>query len=324
MSYRLVAPYIRWGTNLANALYLPFPLDNVFSGDEPRQGSEFVQGESGFEDAWIPGTDYVLQGTARWIPQSDTLFYPRATGWDGTLGVRAALSWMKQKNLFAWHSDGRNLVRHSGLLIAGDAIGGTAGSTTTIYNEWVGAKNGTPTAPTVSYDGVSPGWQLSASGSTGASDVDLRQRFPVIPGESLCLSAEYATFGLSGGANGVIGLLIWDAAGTSLLQTHASLSGLASGPFVRVSTGFGAAVTPAGSAFAEAILRLTLPNGAAGNIVYRKALVRRDSTDATYIDNQSIDSYLVDPIQFSPANEAEGSRQLALKIRNYVVPYDGY
>src|SRR5437879_2415306 len=111
MNYRLVPPVIRWGSpNLQNAIYFPFPMDSVFSGSEPRAGSEQDEWASGVRDAWTLGRNYILQGTHRWIAQSDTLFYPRCTGWDGALGIRAALEYLQDMNSFSWHPDGRNLL----------------------------------------------------------------------------------------------------------------------------------------------------------------------------------------------------------------------
>lgn len=326
-SFRLVAPYIRWGTspgNYANALYLPFPLDNVVTYEDPRDGSEFEQYISGTEDAWPIGPDYVLEGDHRWIPQADTLTYPRATGWDGALGVRAALTWMRSKNFFAWHSDGRNLVRHPGLQVVADAQAGTGGGAN-IYNIWVGELAGSPSGASVTFDAGEPAWKVLATGATGSSDVELGQRFPVIPGEKLCLSVDYRVTGLAGGAAGNINILIYAADGTTLLQTHAVVTGLTSTTYARATTGLGGTVTPANAAYAQANLRLDLPNGASGTIWFRNATVRRETTDTTFIDNQSIDSYLVSPIKGEPpVSESDGSRKLRLKIRNYLVDYAGY
>ncbi len=47
-------------------------LDDVALFPEPREGSQWIKGPSASEDAWITGTDYVLQGAARFLPESAT------------------------------------------------------------------------------------------------------------------------------------------------------------------------------------------------------------------------------------------------------------
>lgn len=60
----------------------------------PREGSEFTQGRSGIEDAWLTGIDYHLQFDARFIHSLDTDSPATATGWWGrndTVGVGASV-----------------------------------------------------------------------------------------------------------------------------------------------------------------------------------------------------------------------------------------
>jgi hypothetical protein len=104
MSFRLSLPKILWGAAFANTLNIGYPLDNVRAGSTPRDGSEFDQAVSGVEDAWIVGTDYVLMGDVRWIPQSNVAS-PLATGWDGATGFRAFLEFARQKNLIRFYPD---------------------------------------------------------------------------------------------------------------------------------------------------------------------------------------------------------------------------
>ena len=103
-SFRFTRPKITWGAAFANTLSVGYPLDNVTAGDEPRAGSVFDRSTAGVEDAWITGVDYLLTADVRWIPQVDTAA-PVATGWDGTTGVRAFLSWARQKNQFRFYPD---------------------------------------------------------------------------------------------------------------------------------------------------------------------------------------------------------------------------
>ena len=97
-------PRITWGTSFVNQINIAYPLDNWASYSQPREGSQWLQVESGAEDAWIIGTDYVLECDWRWIPTANTTT-PLATGWDGTAGVRAFLEWARQKNEFRFYPD---------------------------------------------------------------------------------------------------------------------------------------------------------------------------------------------------------------------------
>lgn len=103
-SFRLKNPKILWGAAFVNTLSIGYPLDNVLAGETPRDGSTFDQSPSGIEDAWIVGTDFVLEGDVRWIPQVDTAT-PVATGWDGGTGFRAFLAWARQKNVVRFYPD---------------------------------------------------------------------------------------------------------------------------------------------------------------------------------------------------------------------------
>lgn len=324
MGYRLVAPVIRWGTNYNQAWYLPSPLDNVECGSEPRQGSEFVQAPSGVEDAWIVGTDYVLTGDLRWIPQSDSLYYPRATGWDtaagGLNGARAALEWLRRKNSFAWHPDGRNLLRRPLVNNAGDVM--LSG-----FGGW-GTEIGSVTGGSVTFDAGEGAWKATATGGGGGSPyLGLYQYVPSIAGESVVLSVDYKTSGLVNTAEGRIFVDSFDATPT-YLSTPYGLAGLTSAVYARANAGgtFSVAMG-AGTAYMRIELRLYLPlAGSAGTIWFKNAMVRRDSSNTTFIDNPAIENcYLVDPMQGAPASESDGSRKIAgFKIRNASVSFDGY
>jgi hypothetical protein len=60
---------------------------------------------SGVEDAWVVGTDQLLEGDIRWVPTTDITDPLLATGWDGATGVRAFLEWAREKNIFRWLPD---------------------------------------------------------------------------------------------------------------------------------------------------------------------------------------------------------------------------
>jgi hypothetical protein len=312
--YRLVPPVIRWGANLANAVYFPFPLDNAISYDDPRAGSQWGQSDSGAEDGWDGGTDFVLEGDARWLQQADSTFYPRCTAWDGSLGVRAALNWMRKKNAFAWHPDGRNLLRLPRLNSAGAiALGGAGG--------WTTGQIGAPTGVTNAFSGVETAWQTTGTGAGGTCSVFLVQQVPCIPGETFTFSVDYKASGLTGGANGFIEIDIADSS-HAFITAISQATGLTATSYTRPSA---TGVTPANAAFANCIVGITLPIGTTGTIYFRNAMVRRDSSDATFIDNPSIDSYLVSPLKSEPpAPETDGTRKFRIVIRNPSVEYGGY
>jgi hypothetical protein len=320
-SYRLLAPYIRWGSTLQNAWYLPFPLDNVSSGSEPRQGSEFVQAPSGVEDAWLVGTDYLLQADARWLPQADVVGpYARATGWDGTLGIRAFLeSWAQAKQQFELTSDGRNLLKKPGLDFAAYLDNA---------KYWNSAVDAGITGGSVTFDAGESAYKLVGTNPTGgALNVYMYQYIPSLPGEQLSASVSYKAGVLAGGAKGQAKLEDWTSA-PAFIDTPAIVDNLTTtGVYTRVSSGFG---TPAvtNTAFQRFVLTLFLPAGASGTIWFKSAMVRRDSTDSTFVDNYGIPSYWVDPMNGVPAVENEGLRRLTFKIRSNSAisahAYDGY
>lgn len=56
-------------------------LDQPVAWEEPREGSAWVQGASGTEDAWIQGTDYHFAGSVRWVPKADRDTPASVSGW---------------------------------------------------------------------------------------------------------------------------------------------------------------------------------------------------------------------------------------------------
>jgi len=69
-------PAFLWGTTSSGGaaygktLTLGYPLYDVVTDREPREGSEWLQAPSGVEDAWITGRDYVMTCAVRWVPDS--------------------------------------------------------------------------------------------------------------------------------------------------------------------------------------------------------------------------------------------------------------
>lgn len=89
-------PAITWGAAFGNTWSIAYPIDFANTGSEPRKGSERSTSPSGVEDAWIVGTEEILQGQIIAIPIANLT--PdnngnNATGWDGATGVKAALEY---------------------------------------------------------------------------------------------------------------------------------------------------------------------------------------------------------------------------------------
>jgi hypothetical protein len=97
-------PRITWGSAFSSSLNFGYPLDQWKSYSEPMEGSQFLQVESGDEDAWIISTNYVLEGQVRWVPTTSTVT-PLASGWDGVTGWRTFLEWARAKNQFRFFPD---------------------------------------------------------------------------------------------------------------------------------------------------------------------------------------------------------------------------
>lgn len=95
-------PKIVWN---GNTLTIAYRVDNWESYSKPRQGSEFLQMESGVETAWVVATDYMWSGDFRWIPGTDISSPFTQTGWDGSTGWRAFIAWAAAKNTFDFYPD---------------------------------------------------------------------------------------------------------------------------------------------------------------------------------------------------------------------------
>lgn len=94
---------------LANVVTLEL-LDEAVCYHQPREGSQWMQGRSGAEDAWVAGTDYYLEGMARWLPAIDADSPGSSSGWWGLaetagvgVGVQALLraGWERQSLIYA-------------------------------------------------------------------------------------------------------------------------------------------------------------------------------------------------------------------------------
>lgn len=94
-----------------NAVLLDL-FDEAVSWEEDREGSEYQQGPSGFEDAGRTGIDHLLEGRVRFVPQFPRLDPGPVSGWYGenemvgvNCGVKAMLRAGREKQLLRWVSD---------------------------------------------------------------------------------------------------------------------------------------------------------------------------------------------------------------------------
>lgn len=95
---------------LSNCLVPGLHLDQAKAMGMPSDGSRWIHGTTGVEEAWITGTDQYLKGVIRWIPAELTQLPHVATGWNGDnefTGVDVGWddflnTWARDKQTFAW------------------------------------------------------------------------------------------------------------------------------------------------------------------------------------------------------------------------------
>lgn len=306
-AYSLLTPRLFWDTSFAKVIDIGYPLDNVSAGPVPREGSSWVQGASAVEDAWIVGTDSILEGDLRWIPGRDAIS-PKRTGWDGLNnddGVSAFLTWARDKNTLRYHPNGRNLLVSPLLSTDTDANG--------VANDWTGVVD-PGAAATFSMDGANSAQVITATASTAVAQAPrVEQIIPaVMPNEVLTASVEAMIDAPI--ANGAAALRVaWrNAAGTVISTTDTPVvSATAFGTRVSVT-----ATAPALTASARIECRIRASAaGLSGVARFRQVMVRRDSTDTSFNDNPSWSVYLVEPMQGLPTPERDGSRIIRLRFR---------
>lgn len=104
-AYPLVS-MILWGTNFENQLKIGRALYDITTDRVPRKSSRWAKAPGGIPDAYIPGYDYYLWVTAKWLPDGGdgSSFTPvsGATGW------QAFIDWARQMNAFRFVPDASN------------------------------------------------------------------------------------------------------------------------------------------------------------------------------------------------------------------------
>lgn len=116
-NFHNITPKIEWGASFANTLNVGYPVDNFATWTEPRQGSQWIQSQSGLEDSWIIGYDYYLQVDIRWIPTTDT-DNPVATGWDGATKWRGFMEWALARNTFLYYPNKNEATNYESYLVS--------------------------------------------------------------------------------------------------------------------------------------------------------------------------------------------------------------
>lgn len=132
-----------WGTNFENILNFSYPFYDVIPERVPRDGSDFVQGVSGVEDAWITGWDHTLDLEARYLQlgaQSDFSAGPGGQGdaLGGAASVQGFLDWARAKNTFRFVPDYLNAPGFyvDGCYLADQVKGGGGGRGLTSRLDW--------------------------------------------------------------------------------------------------------------------------------------------------------------------------------------------
>src|SRR6266581_4043883 len=93
-----------WGSNFENALAIGYPLFDVVTDREERDGSEHIQSPAGVEDSWIVGRDYVMDVEARWIPDGPNTS-PVQTQLSGPVSWQDFLDCARDANSFRFVPD---------------------------------------------------------------------------------------------------------------------------------------------------------------------------------------------------------------------------
>lgn len=318
-NYRRLPARILWGATYQNALDLGYPLDGAIAGSTPREGSEWAQGNSGAEDAWITAHDQWLQGDVRWIPRDDTIIPEgrRHSGWNGTTGWRAFLEWARAKNVVRFYPDARNLVTLPRMSADGSGDG--------IADGWSKFLNPTATAD-FSIDAAQSAQKIVLTSSTpgaGYQRGEVNQRvYGLIAGVTLTFSVELMTASMAGDGHVDVGAQFFDGSDVLIRQDFTN-----NAPALAFERRARTVVVPALTAYAVISARMGSTNGGGtGTAWFRNYMVEQaPSASATFIDNPSLNCYVAEPMSDDPEAEQDFSRKLKLRLRTTNgAPFDGY
>jgi hypothetical protein len=314
-SYRGIPPRIRWGSGYVNALDIG-DFDDPMTYPEPREGSDFDMAPSGTEDSWVVGDDDFLEGTVRYVPKDDALTPKRATGWNGTAGWRAALQWMRAKNVAKFHPDGRNLTV-SPLMNTDGGAG--------IATDFTQLTSGGLVGSSIAIDGTEQAEKVIIPVGNAAKFLGVFQNvYGIIPGDVLSWSVE-AKGTYTGGGRVQIYLEYRDSAGVQIVGSTISVS---SQPAAYTRVSIPNRTAPATSASVHVQAYAFCPIGTDASTVFiRKAMLERaTASSSTFIDNPSYDVYLTEPMKGKPDFENAKQRRLPVKFRLATngATWDGY
>lgn len=319
-----------WGDQYDQIVDVAGGLDEALAYPLPRDGSDWAIGTAGDALAWRTGTDYYLEGKARFIPTDGstlgTMYGVRHTGWDEANGWRAMLEWARWKNPLRFFPDARNLLTSPRLNSDGDADG--------VPDGWL--SYGTPSAANCSR-AVDAGEQalkvaVLAGGNTGAAaNVGCYQRFAatqVVTGEKLTVSGEVRLNGPANGSYGRVMIYAYDAALKSLGSVGAVQAADTGTGYVRIAA---TQATPAGTAWIYAYVALYVPANtatlSAGTVWLRNVQLERGAVaSSAFIDQPGYRAaYLVAPTEGRPERDDNGMRRVPLVLRAADrAPFTGY
>ena len=92
---------ITWGAAFAKTITFEYPLFDVVTDREPREGSEWAEAPSGVREALIVGSDYTMECDAGWI-RNDSGVYTPISGADSWQDY---FDWARKANTFRFIPD---------------------------------------------------------------------------------------------------------------------------------------------------------------------------------------------------------------------------
>lgn len=303
--YRNAPPRIIWGDDYDRQLTIAYPLDSVISRGDVRDASETKTTTEGDEDAWLTGTDEVLEGDVRWIPQTGSVA-PSATGYDD--GWREFLRWSRRKNVIRFYPDGRNQLDSPAMNVDSDGDG--------VVDDW--PASGIPVGVTCSFafESGSQTIHVTTNTNTGSAFVNIGQNQMLIPGAvSMSLSADMKGDAVTNSAFGYTQMGWRKADGSALSYSTSEGIRDTSGSIVRL--GISAAI-PSGAISVSIFNSVSIGAGGTGQWWWSNVLLEYTPvTSSGFIDNPGYtECYLEDPMVGTPAIEPDGTRKMHMVLRS--------